>query len=59
MVCRVMRGLQVNKVGQEEVEKSGIWVICVYGVLGVGELLLYSVYVYVGWLRWVRCRRVK
>jgi len=25
-------------------EQSGIWVTCVYGVLGVGELLLYSVF---------------
>jgi len=24
-------------------------------VLGVGELLLSSVYVYVGWLRWLGC----
>jgi len=30
----------VVKVGQEEVEQSGILVVCVYGG---GELLLYSV----------------
>jgi len=47
LVCSIVRSIRRSK-KSKRVAFQG------FGTL-VGELLLYSVYVYAGWLRWLGC----